>query len=134
MIRCTGIEAPLTKIPFQSDLEKTVGHALATADLLGQMAADDYVDKLPILYAEFAEAARHDRGHTDFISKFGGERDLIQRTPSFWYEYVLSKLHQDFGNIHQFLNQPYPSGHNWYVERIEANMGRIRKEWPESKV
>lgn len=134
MIRCTGIEAPLTKIPFQSDLEKTVGHALATADLLGQMAADDYVDKLPILYAEFAEAARHDRGHTDFISKFGGERDLIQRTPSFWYEYVLSKLHQDFGNIHQFLNQPYPSGHNWYVERIEANMGRIRKEWPELKV
>src|SRR5688572_29608549 len=61
MIRCTGIEAPLAKIPFQGELEKIVGHALATADLLCQMAADDYVDKLPILYAEFAEAARHDR-------------------------------------------------------------------------
>ena len=126
MIRCTGIEAPLERIPFQSELEKVVGHALATADLLGQMAADDYVDKLPILYAEFVEAAKHDRGHTDFVSKFGGERDLINRTPSFWYEYVLSKLHKDFGDIHKFMNDPYPNGSNWYVQRIEANMERIR--------
>jgi len=127
MIRCTGVEAPLERIIFQSDLEKIVGHALATADMLGQMAADDYVEKLPILYAEFVEAARHDRGHTDFISKFGDERDLILRTPSFWYEYVLTKLHRDFGNIHQFLNQPYPSGPNWYIQRIEANMEKIRQ-------
>jgi hypothetical protein len=125
MIRCTGIEAPLTKIPFQSELEKIVGHALATADLLGQMAADDYVDKLPILYAEFAEAAKHDRGHTDFISKFGGARDLIQRTPTFWHEYVLPKLERDYCSLHRFLNDPYPDGPNWYVGRIEANMRRI---------
>lgn len=132
MIRCTGIEAPLSRISFQSPLEKIIGHALATADLLGQMAAEDYVDKLPILYSEFVEAAKHDRGHTDFISKFGGERDLIQRTPSFWYEFVLTKLHQDFGSIHQFLNDPYPSGPNWYVEHIEANMQRIRQMQPQS--
>jgi hypothetical protein len=126
MICCTGIEAPLSRIHFQSELEKTVGHALATADLLGQMAADDYVDKLPILYAEFAEAARHDRGHTEFISKFGGAADLIQRTPGFWVDYVLPKLDKDFSGIHRFLNDPYPNGPSWYVQRIEANMRRIR--------
>src|SRR6266704_5655656 len=57
MIRCTGVNTRLTDIPFPGDQEKMVGFALATSDLLGQMAADDYVDKLPILYSEFAEAA-----------------------------------------------------------------------------
>ena len=36
MILCTGLNAPLSTIPFQSELEKTIGFALATADLLGQ--------------------------------------------------------------------------------------------------
>ena len=127
MIRCTGIDAPVAKLPFQSELEKIVGHALATADLLGQMAAEDYVDKLPILYAEFAEAAKHDRGHTDFIDKFGSAGDLIQRTPQFWNDYVLPKLERDFGGMHRFLNVPYPDGSNDYVRQIEANMERIRQ-------
>src|SRR6266850_3614854 len=39
MIRCTGVDSALNSIPFQSELEKTVGYALGTADLLGQMAA-----------------------------------------------------------------------------------------------
>ena len=127
MIRCTGVDAALSKIPFPGEQEKMVGHALATADLLGQMAADDYVDKLPILYAEFAEAARHDGGHTDFIAKFKGAGDLVHRTPAFWHEFVLPKLDQDFGGLHRFLNEPYPDGPNEYVRRIEANMERIRQ-------
>ena len=64
MIFCTGINAALDKIPFQSEAEKIVGFALGTADLLGQMAADDYVEKLPVLYAEFAEAAGMTRPRT----------------------------------------------------------------------
>jgi len=125
MIGCTGVDADLSHIPFQSELEKTVGHALATADLLGQMAANDYVDKLPILYAEFSEAAKYDRGHTDFITKFGNATDLVQRTPRFWHDYVLPKLERDFRGLHRFLNDPYPDGPSWYVQRIEANMQRI---------
>ena len=125
MIRCTGVDAVLSKIPFPGEPEKMLGHALATADFLGQMAADDYVDKLPILYAEFAEAARYDGGHTDFISKFRGAGDLVHRTPAFWYEFVLPKLDRDFGGLHRFLNEPYPDGPNEYVRRIEANIRRI---------
>ena len=128
MIRCTGIDAFLESISFESDAERVVGHALGTADLLGQMAADDYVEKLPVLYDEFQEAAQHDRGHTDFITKFGGAHDLMQRTPGFWRDYVLPKLDKDFAGLHRFLNQPYPNGRNWYVERIEANMGRIQEK------
>jgi hypothetical protein len=128
MIRCTGIDAFLESIAFASDEERIVGHALSTADLLGQMAAEDYVEKLPVLYDEFQEAARHDRGHTDFITKFGGAHDLMQRTPAFWRDYVLPKLDKDFGGLYRFLNQPYPHGRNWYVEHIEANMRRIKEQ------
>jgi len=127
MIRCTGIETVFRSIPFQSELERIVGHALGTADLLGQMAADDYVDKLPILYAEFAEAARFDKGHTDFISKFGGADDLTQQTPDFWWNFVLPRFERDFAGLHRFLNTPYPDGPNEYMQRVEANLERIRQ-------
>jgi len=133
MIRCTGIDADLSAIPFPGEPEKLVGHALASADLLGQMAADDYVDKLPILYAEFAEAARHDGGHVDFMARFQKAGDLIHRTPAFWYEFVLPKLDRDFGGLHRFLNDPYPNGPNEYLRRIEANMERIRQMLAPSK-
>lgn len=126
MIRCTGVDADVSKITFQGELERVTGHALATADLLGQMAAEDYVDKLPVLYAEFAEAARFDQEHTEFISKFGSVDDLVERTPGFWHDYVLPKLDRDFGGLHRFLNQPYPHGPNWYVEQIEKNMARLK--------
>src|SRR5690606_10931 len=44
MIRCTGVNVNLAAIPFQSEEERIAGFALGTADLLGQMAAKDYVD------------------------------------------------------------------------------------------
>jgi hypothetical protein len=37
-------------------------------------------------------------------------------------------LDRDFGGLHQFLNQPYPSGPNYYFERIEANMEKVRRQ------
>ena len=133
MIRCTGVDAELDKIQFQNEMERLVGHALATADLLGQMAAEDYVEKLPVLYGEFAEAAKYDHGHTDFISKFGNAPDLVQRTPGFWHEFVLPKLEKDFAGLHHYLNDPYPDGPNWYLQHVEANMRRIQRQQTAAK-
>ena len=73
MIRCTGVNVKLDSIQFQDDLERIAGFALGTSDLLGQMAAADYVDKLPILYSEFAEAARYNERQNE------GRRFLHQR-------------------------------------------------------
>ena len=67
---CTGINAALDAIPFQNGVERIAGFALGSADLLGQMAAGDYVEKLPLLYAEFAEAARHNQDKKSFVSQF----------------------------------------------------------------
>ncbi len=128
MIRCTGVNARLSEIPFQSEIEKTVGFALATADLLGQLAADDYVDKLPVLYAEFAEAASFSTDKTHFVSSYSSAADLMRKTPEFWSGYVQPRLNQDFGGLHRFLNDPYPDGPNYYLQRIEANIERVREQ------
>jgi len=125
MIHCTGVDAELTVIPFQNEMEKVTGFALGTADLLGQMAAEDYVEKLPILYSEFAEAMRFSKGQTHFIGAFSSAADLMRKTPAFWEKFVLAKLEREFGGLHRFLNDP-SSGRNEYLERVEANMERLK--------
>ncbi len=128
MILCTGVNAALDQIPFQGDPERITGYALATADLLGQMAAEDYVEKLPVLYAEFAEAARHDEQSAGMLGTFSSAEDLKQKTPAFWETYVQSKLDGEFGGLYRFLDDARAEGRNCYVERIEANVGRLKRE------
>src|SRR5204863_3411249 len=106
--------AALSVIPFANEMEKVLGYALGTADLLGQMAADDYVEKLPLLYSEFAEAIRHSKDKPHFISMFSSAQDLMQKTPNFWEKFVQVKLNRDFGGVYRFLNDPYPHGANFY--------------------
>jgi len=127
MINCTGLETVPGEIPFESESERIAGFALGTSDLLGQMAAADYVDKLPILYSEFAEAARESRTRKHFITKFSSAQQLMENTPVFWEDYVLKKLDHDFMGLRRFLNDPFPDGPNQYVERIEANMVRLKR-------
>lgn len=128
MILCTGFNAALAQIPFRNDAEKIAGLALGAADLLGQMAADDYVDKLPALYAEFAEAARHAPEAKRPATAFASAEELRRKTPAFWKDYVRPKLDQDFAGVHHFLNDPYPDGPNCYLDAIEANIARLRHE------
>lgn len=130
MICCTGVDAMLNLIQFQNEEEKVVGYALGTADLLGQMAADDYVAKLPILYSEFAEAAQHTSDTTHIVSMFSSAEDLVRNTPNFWEKYVKPKLNRDFEGMHKYLNEPNQNGSNWYLQRIEANMASIRSRFP----
>jgi hypothetical protein len=128
MIRCTGVDAVLTAIPFQSAEEEITGLALGAADLVGQMAANDYVEKLPALYAEFAEAtaAAHRKNESPLFGAFSSAEDLMEKTPVFWKKYVREKLEREFAGMHRFLNSPYPDGPNFYLDRIEANVQRIR--------
>jgi hypothetical protein len=128
MIQCTGVNANLAALPFQTEPERLVGFALATADLLGQMAADDYPDKLPILYGEFAEAERYSNEQNPVISGFKSARDLMCHTPIFWETFVQPKLKREFCGLYQFLSRPYPSGPNYYLQRIEANLERVKRK------
>ena len=127
MIRCTGVNVDLAALRFQDDLERTVGYALGTADLLGQMAASDYVEKLPILYQEFAESDRFNAGSKTPRAVFTSEQDLIQKTPAFWEKYVLARIKKDFQSLYAYLSQPYPDGTNFYLECIEENIDRVQR-------
>jgi hypothetical protein len=127
MIRCTGVNVKLDGIQFQDEVERIVGFSLGTADLLGQMAAPDYVDKLPILYLEFAEAASYNEGKMKAGGFFSSADDLMQKTPMFWEKYVQSKIEREFQCVFHFLSDPYPEGPNVYIEKIEANMARLRR-------
>jgi hypothetical protein len=128
MIRCTGVNVKLDAIQFQDEAERIAGFALGTADLLGQMAAADYVDKLPILYSEFAEAARYNEGKMKAGGFFSSAQDLMQKTPAFWEIYVQQKISREFLGLFKFLNVPYPDGPNAYLERIDANIARLRRQ------
>jgi len=128
MIRCTGVNVDLRSIPFTSEWARVVGYALGTADLLGQMAALDYVDKLPILYAEFEESAAYNgkTGRGTSTGVFTSAEDLMRKTPVFWEKYVWPKIEKDFGGMYRYLNNPPPSGLNDYVHRIEVNLKRLK--------
>ena len=126
MIRCTGVNADLKAIPFGSELERVVGYALGTADLLGQMAAPDYVEKLPVLYAEFTEAARFSGAAATKSIQFSSVEEMMRTTPAFWEKYVWPKIEGDFGSLHRYLTDPFPDGPNYYLDCIEANIARLR--------
>jgi predicted metal-dependent HD superfamily phosphohydrolase len=123
MIRCTGVNTELVSIVFHDDLERQVGFALGTADLVGQMAAPDYIEKLDTLYQEFEEANRS--ASSPAAEAFTSAEDLRRKTPDFWQNYVTPKIENDFGGLYRFL--AVASGRNPYIERIEANISRLRR-------
>jgi hypothetical protein len=125
MIRCTGLKADLASIPFQHPSERITGLALASADLIGQMAADDYPEKLPLLFAEFQEASRYPHDPSRSMPPFENASDLVHRTPAFWRDVVKPQLDGELEGLYRFLNDPYPSGPNEYLDRIQANLRRM---------
>lgn len=133
MIGCTGVNTDLKAIPFQREIERIAGFALATADLLGQMAARDYVDKLPVLHAEFVEAARHDGPQAARFALYNSPDDLMRDTPVFWEKYVRPKIDEDFRGLYRFLSHPYPDGPNHYLQRIAENLERLRQKFATAK-
>ncbi|MCB1128842.1 MAG: hypothetical protein KDM81_20260, partial [Verrucomicrobiae bacterium] len=54
--------------------------------------------------------------------------ELVSKTPEFWDNYVRPRIDGVFGGLYRYLANPYPDGPNPYLERIEANIARIRRE------
>lgn len=122
MIRCTAMGVDIRTLRFASEEERIAGYSVGTADLLGQMAADDYVEKLPALFEEFEES-RHYQGQA--VGAFLSVEDLKLKTPRFWKNYVIPKIERDFEGVFRFLRWPEADGENPYLARIETNMVRL---------
>jgi hypothetical protein len=127
MIRCTGVAANVKTLPFRNDVERILGYALGTADLLGQMAAPDYVDKLPRLFSEFEEAARTDKQHGARFAQYQTAEDVLRRTPLFWTDYAWPRINEDFHHLYMFLSDPVPDGPNPYLLGVQKNLARLQE-------
>lgn len=128
IIMCTGVKVNFDKISFGSQEERLTGYALGTADLLGQMSASDYTEKLPELHRELEEAYNYEgkeRIRQRGIAIFNNMHDLIKNTPHF-YEIIVTERFKKMDSIYQYLVYHFKDSQNYYIDAIENNIKKIR--------
>jgi hypothetical protein len=130
IIRCTGVTLDIN-IHFHGNEEKIIGYALGTADLLGQMSTEDYIEKIPVLYNEFVEAYRFKgldklKGHGSTMPESAD--DLIRSTPKFYEDVALARF-KLMGSMHEYLRYHFDSPDNPYLSAIEKNIALIKERW-----
>jgi hypothetical protein len=132
IIMCTGVKVDLAHLPFQTEEERLIGYALGTADLLGQMAASDYPEKLQALFHEFDEAY-HYEGKEKLrqmgMAIFDSADELIRNTPHF-YEHIVKERFEHMGAIYRYLPLHFNDSKNPYIESIEKNINKIKLAYP----
>ncbi len=126
-IRCTNPTAPIRRLHFQQPIEGIIGCAVATADYLGQMSAPNYLDELPLLFAEFEESDNF-TGVPPADRLYRSVDELVTKTPGFWSTVVLPRLDNELLGLYRFLATPYPDGPNPYIAAIERNIEAITAE------
>ena len=77
---------------------------------------------------DLEESARFYEGKMALTQYFPDADDLVRKTPDFWTTYVLPKINNEFWELHRFLNRPYPNGPNEYLQRVEANIEKVRRQ------
>ena len=115
-ISCTGLESDLSKIPFLSKEGRITGYIVGTADFLGQMSDPEYLRKLPSLFNEYQEGG---------VPGYNSAEDLVKKTPSFFEEFVMKRLAEDFQSVYQYTAKHF-KGKNLYIEGIRKNIKKIR--------
>jgi len=120
LLHCTGLDVNIAKIKFQSREQEILGKILGTADLIGQMANENYLEKLPLLYYEFKEGGVP--GYTD-------EYDLLKKTPAFW-EMVKERFITELGQVDRYLRDYlrvlWGINQDLYRQAIDRNIERLQ--------
>lgn len=123
-IRCTGPRNKIANVQFPRPAARVLATLVVTADYLSQMAAPDYVDKLPALFREFEEANDFN-GVPRQERPFQSVAQLIRATPMFWEKVVRPMLDRDLDAVYRFVAL-LPDGTNPYLAGVESNLARIR--------
>ncbi len=117
---CTGLNVVIKDIKFTSSDNEIMGKILGTADLIGQMADPNYLEKLPHLFDEFVEGG---------ITEYDTDLDLLQKTPAFW-EFTQKRFVNELGNMDRYLRDHFRV--RWGIDRdldreaIEKNIYRLQ--------
>jgi hypothetical protein len=124
-IRCTGVNANVAGLSFCTPAERYLGCVVGTTDILSQMAAPDYLERLPALYEEYVEAATHAGLQETGIGSYRSVEDLMRRTRSFYQDQVRRMFAEEWGGVYRELEHHFGNATNPYLTQIDANLRRI---------
>jgi hypothetical protein len=109
------------RIGFDNPQQQRAAYATATADLIGQMANREYLERLLLLYFELEEAR---------MGNFLDIHDLLERTTVF-YRATRERLDQELDglSVHlmQHFGQQQGAERNFYAESIERNLDYLER-------
>jgi hypothetical protein len=124
-IGCTGPVNRMAHANFTRPEARVIAAILVTADYLGQMAARDYLEKLPILYREFEQA--YEYAHVPPEARpFKGVADLMRKTPGFWRNFVQPMLEADLDGVYRCI-AAHEDGSNPYISAVEHNIAQVSR-------
>jgi hypothetical protein len=123
-ICATAISANMNELPFRGPREWLIGALIGTGDMLGQMAAEDYPERLAGLYLEFREGTQFSRFDKTSFAVYKNLLDLLEGTEKFFNGYVMHMLNDEWRSVYRVLDNR--RGENPYIERIRANIARVR--------
>ena len=103
-------------VKFDNLQQQRAAYATATADLIGQMANREYLERVLLLYFEFEEAQ---------LGGFADIHDLLEKTAAF-YRMTKGRLDNDLKglSVHlvQHFGQQLGAERNFYLESIDRNL------------
>jgi HD superfamily phosphodiesterase len=121
VILLTDHRKPADSVKFDNRQQQLAAFATATADLIGQMANREYLERLLLLYFEFEEAQ---------MGGFADLHDLLEKTTAF-YRMIKGRLDQDLHGLSAHLMQHFSSmkgvDRNFYAESIERNLDYLEQ-------
>jgi hypothetical protein len=116
LIRATALRQAFAELPFDDEEQRVAGAMLGSADLLGQMADRQYLEKLLFLYREFREAG---------IPGYQTEFDILRSTRQF-YSSIKERLEGPFGSVFRFARSHFRARHgvdaDLYMIAIDRQM------------
>ena len=122
-ICATAISVNMKELAFREPREWLLGAMVGTGDMLGQMAAEDYPERLAGLYLEFREATQFSRFDKTGFAVYKNLLDLLQGTERFFNGYVKQMLDDEWRSVYRVLDDW--RGNNDYIEKIRANIARV---------
>ena len=116
MILCTELSSCPSSIAFQDAETRVAGKILGTADLLGQMASRNYLEKLVLLYRELVEGE---------VDEFSSELDLLEKTKGF-YEFIRNRMECHLDGLctamRSHFRERFALDRDLYAEYAEKNV------------
>lgn len=114
-------------VKFDNPQQQLAAFATATADLVGQMANREYLERLLFLYLEFKEAG---------LGGFSDTHELLEKSGAF-YRMTRDRLDRDLGGmtvqLARHFSEATGESRNFYMESIDRNLAYLEHVVSESR-